>query len=88
MIPPIVKQQLNNNTIILLGKGWSYQDVSNALLLDEETLRNYQEQYRRAGLAELLTDGRQGSECRLTEAQQKILENELESSIFAFFNKK
>lgn len=70
------------NAIILLGSGWSYQDVSNALLLDEETLRNYQEQYRRSGLAELLTDGRQGSECRLTEAHQKMLETELESSIY------
>lgn len=70
------------NAIILLGTGWSYQDVSNALLLDEETLRNYQAQYRRAGLTELLKDGRGGSDCQLSSVQTSKLESELDSAIY------
>ena len=70
------------NAIILLGTGWSYQGVSNALLLDEETLRNYQAQYRRAGLTELLKDGRGGSDCQLSSVQTSKLEAELDRAIY------
>lgn len=70
------------NAIILLGSGWSYQEVANALLLDEETIRNYQQRYTTLGANDLLKDHNKGSECRLTESALRALESELETSIY------
>lgn len=70
------------NAIILLGSGWRYAEVSNALLLDEETIRSYQKNYETGGALELLKDYRKGSECRLTTIELSVLETELESSIY------
>ena len=42
------------NVVILLGCGWSLQEVKDALLLDEETLRSYVKKYQDGGLPALL----------------------------------
>ena len=42
------------NAVILLGTGWTLAEVSEALLLDDETLRSYVEKYRTDGLSTLL----------------------------------
>ena len=39
--------------VVLLGTGWTLQMVSEALLLDEETLRSYVSRYEAGGIAEL-----------------------------------
>ena len=44
------------NALLLLGKGWTYVQVSDALLIDEETLRNYIKRYRTGGLKSLLSN--------------------------------
>ena len=38
------------NAVILLGTGWTLRQVSEALLLDEETLRNYISRYTILGI--------------------------------------
>ena len=43
------------NAIILLGSGWKIAQVKEALLLDDETLRNYVRKYQEGGIQELLT---------------------------------
>ena len=70
------------NAIILLGSGWSCVEVANALLLDEETIRGYSKRYFSGGVPELLTDGRGGSECKLTLEQMSALEIELDRIIY------
>jgi transposase len=37
-------------TIILLGTGWAIREVSEVLLLDDETIRNYLKRYKESGL--------------------------------------
>ena len=69
------------NAIILLGSGWTMQTTSDALLLSEDTLRNYIQKYNQdgvAGLAQLLY---RGSESFLNEEQIQILCNELDTNI-------
>ncbi len=69
-------------SIVLLACGWSYIEMARALLLDEETIRNYQKRYETGGMQELLSMNYQGSECSLTPEQLVMLEAELEKSIY------
>jgi transposase len=64
--------------VYLLGKGWSIYDVSEALLLDEDTLRNYIQRYQEGGIKALLKDGYKGSEGKLTEGELKELDAHLQ----------
>ena len=57
------------NTIILLGTGWTIKKVTQALLLDDETLKSYVQKYREGKLEELLKTNYKGSECRLSDAE-------------------
>ena len=69
------------NAIILLGSGWGLREVSEALLLDEETLRSYVEKYRTDGIKSLLKTRYQGSQAWLTAEQLSQLADELDSNI-------
>lgn len=70
------------NAVILLGTGWSVEDVSNALLLDEKTLRRYVKQYQKGGIDELLETRFHGRAPRLSDQQILRLMEELESKIY------
>jgi transposase len=70
------------NAVILLGSGWSLDEVVEALLLDHETLRGYIEKYKRGGVLELAETHYKGSTSKLTPAQQEQLCLELESTIY------
>lgn len=70
------------NAIILLGSGWTLEEVSEALLLDHETLRKYVASYRSGGLEELLTTHYKGSSPKLTEDQIEQLCAELDQNIY------
>jgi transposase len=61
------------NVICLLGQGWSAKSVSEALLLDEDTIRNYGSRYHSGGLIELLEDKYVGRESELTEGEKSLL---------------
>ena len=70
------------NAVLLLGTGWTLEEVSNALLLDEETVRTYSHLYREDGIDTLLKTNHRGRSCKLTEAQQEILNQELQGKIY------
>jgi len=70
------------NAVILLGSGWSLDEVVEALFLDDETLRNYVEKYKKGGVLELAETHYKGSVSKLTSEQQELLCLELESQIY------
>ena len=42
------------NAVILLGTGWNFSKVKEALLLDEETLRSYVSKFQEGGVTTLI----------------------------------
>ncbi len=67
--------------VIALSKGWSAATLSEILLLDEKTSRNYFNRYQHGGLAALLEDDYAGSAPQLTEQQMQALETYLDDHI-------
>lgn len=70
------------NAVILLGSGWTCVEASEALLLDDETIRNYRSIYQKDGVAGLVEKKYKGSEPKLTEEQQELLSEELDSNVY------
>jgi transposase len=69
------------NAIILLGDGWSLEEVSNALLMDEEVLRKYVNDYKTGGIPKLINTNYKGSKSFLTQEQATELQTELDTNI-------
>ena len=65
------------NAVILLGCGWTSKQVSDALLIDESTLRSYVKRYRKGGLDKLVKDDYRGGLSYLTVLQKEGLEAHL-----------
>jgi transposase len=61
------------NAIVLLDDGWSSEEVSSALLVDDDTIREWFRLYEADGLVGLRNFGHEGSSCRLTAEQQETL---------------
>lgn len=57
-------------SVVLLGSGWTLEEVKDALLLDEETLRSYVKKYQDGGLSALLKVEFKGSEPQLLNQKQ------------------
>lgn len=70
------------NAVILLGTGWTLEEVKEALLVDEETLRNYIKKYQDGGLPALLKVEYKGSEPQLSVAEISQLCQALNTQIF------
>lgn len=70
------------NAVILLGTGWTLKKVKDALLLDDETLRDYVSKYRSGGVSGLLETHHKGRDSLLSEAQQMQLCKELDKHIY------
>ena len=70
------------NAVILLGTGWTLEQVKEVLFLDEETLRGYVHDYRKGGLLLLLRVDFKGSDPYLSVQQIEILCQELDSKIY------
>lgn len=68
--------------VYLLGSGWAINRVCEALLLDEDTLRNYMRLYEEGGLKQLLEKHYKGSEPLLSEKQMATLQKELDGEIY------
>ncbi len=66
------------NVVILLGTGWSYEEASDALLLDEDTLRSYVRRYKADGVKGLIHDKHKGSSAKLTIEQLNELDSHLQ----------
>jgi transposase len=70
------------NAMILLGSGWSVANVAEALLIDEQTVRNWLEKYRQGGVDELLALNYSGKEPSLTVEQQDELAKHLDENTY------
>ena len=72
------------NSVILLGTGWTVAEVSQALLLDEETLRKYVNKYQFGGLDGLLSDeyNFKGREPKLDDISLKELFEHLATTLY------
>lgn len=77
-----VKQAYKINAVILLGMGWTLEEVSEALLLDDDTLSNYVNHYRHGGLSELIETHYKGSDGKLSKEQLSQLCEELDNTIY------
>ena len=76
------KKAYRINALLLLGLGWTYIQVSQALLLDEETLRGYVKRYRSGGLKALLKDKNSGSSTKLSVTEISELCGHLEDNLY------
>lgn len=70
------------NAVVLLGSGWTLEEVKDALLLDDETLRSYVASYKSGGLKALLKTNHKGSEANLSKMQLEKLSCELDKCIY------
>lgn len=70
------------NAVLLLGTGWTLEQVSNALLLDIETLRSYVEKFEEGGVKKLLEKNHHGKQKYLTHEQTAQLVSHLESNLY------
>lgn len=69
-------------TILLLNKGFSYDQIAEILMLDDSTLRRYFQDYTNGGLEKLLEDGRKGGLSYLSCEEQKELSKHLEQNTY------
>jgi len=68
--------------IVLLGSGWSVASVSQALLVDEKSVRLWLEKYRQGGETELFAIHYQGKAPSLTDEQQEQLSKHLNENTY------
>ena len=61
------------NAIVLLDQGWSCERVAAALLLDDDTVRDWHRAYEQGGVAELKSFGHEGSSSHLSSEQERAL---------------
>ena len=61
------------NAIVLLDQGLSCERVAAALLLDDDTVRNWHRAFERGGVAELKSFGHEGGSSRLSGEQESAL---------------
>jgi len=68
--------------IVLLGTGWTVSDTGEALMLDEDTVREYVQLYRRGGTDLLLSLHYQGSSPKLSSEQMDALDRHLSQTTY------
>ena len=68
--------------IVLLGTGWTLSDTGEALMLDEDTVRQYVQLYRRGGTDLLLSLHYQGSSPKLSSEQIDALDRHLSQTTY------
>lgn len=68
--------------VYLLGKGWSVASVCEALMITDDTARNYFKRYSEFQLEGLLDDNYRGNEGRLTIEEMRYLELHLEEHTY------
>lgn len=68
--------------LLLWDSGWTLEEISEALLLDEKSVRRYRKLYEREGAERLLDDEWRGSERRLTEEQETKLREHLDEHVY------
>lgn len=69
--------------VLLLDEGRTYEDVSQILLLDDQTIRNYEGIFSRHGIAGLLTTGYKGSIPNLSVEQERALKDHISKMTYS-----
>ena len=69
--------------VLLLDSGWLTSDISEALMLDDKTIRHYRKLYEEGGVDRLCNDEFQGSFCYLSEEQLTDLKSHLTENLYA-----
>ena len=70
------------NAVILLGSNWSAEEVAEALLLDDETPRNYVKKYQERGFKGLIETFHLGGVSKLSAGQTRQLCMELDNTLY------
>jgi transposase len=70
------------NVVILLAKGYTYQQIEDALLVDERTARRYKSIYLEQGVDGLFVDSYKGSSGYLKEEEIIKIKNHLKENVF------
>jgi transposase len=78
-----VREAYRINAVILLGVGWTAADVSAALLVDTDTVRDYFKRYEQGGLDGLLRMSYVGAEALLDGERLKALDAHLQQQLYA-----
>lgn len=68
--------------VLLLGTGWSNEKVCEALLLEDDTLRAYVNQFKEGGVRKLLETHYKGRATKLTHHEMDALSNHLEKTTY------
>jgi transposase len=71
------------NAILLLDKGFSCIEVADLLMLDDDTIRTYRNQYLNYGAESLITDSNKGTSPKLTNEQIDLLNKHLEQNTYS-----
>jgi transposase len=69
-------------SILLLNKGYSYEETSDILMVDDSSVRRWYKQYLAYGIDPLIEDNYSGSSPHLLPCQARELSNHLDSNIF------
>lgn len=68
--------------VVLLGTGWTVSDTAEALMLDEDTIHEYVQLYRRGGTDLLLSLHYRGSSPKLSPEQMNALDQHLSQTTY------
>jgi transposase len=68
--------------VVLLGTGWSAEQVAEVLQVDANTVRNHFRRYQQGGLKALGQVAYRGSACELDETQLALLDAHLETHLY------
>lgn len=69
-------------TILMLDKGYSFEEIASVLILDDSTIRRWFSVYQSAGLDGLARSLYQGSDGKLTLEQKQVLSQHLEETVY------
>jgi transposase len=69
--------------ILLVDKGYTYQQIEEILLIDERTLGRYKKIYQDKGAVGLVSDNYSGGSYKLSEEQRRLLTDELNSKPYS-----
>ena len=70
------------NAVILLGDGWTAEQVAQALLIDPDTVRDYFKRYRQGGISRLCEVEYHGGTCWLNAEQMLLLDVHLQQNLY------
>lgn len=69
--------------ILLLNNGWSYEQIAKVLFLDDQTIRNYEYQFKNFGIEKLISDNYLGGQNKLSVTEEEELKNYVSNNTFS-----